>query len=238
MQAEPDYYEILQVHPTAEPEVIDAAFRRLARKYHPDVSKEAEAARRMREINAAYEILSDRTARAEYDGRRSRGASAADFTTGESPVDSTVGYGSPRSIRKTFLFWLRWVAVLPTAALSAILVTFPVHWAVLIFTGFAGNDDSIGLWDLPPETLERLGYAFFVPFSFVGLGARTAPAYKLHAAILLVILWAMVLGAAMMYTSTLGGLQGWDWARLASAIVLGVGGMIAGIYWVYDEERR
>ena len=231
-----DYYDILQVSPSAEPEVIEAAYKRLARKYHPDVDRDPAATERMRDLNEAYEMLSDPAGRAEYDLHRSRGASVSDYSTGEGPVETSVVHGSPGNIRRTFFFWLRWLAVLPAGILSVILVSFPVHWAVLIFTGLAGNDESFGLWDLPPETLERLGQAFFAPFAFVGLGARTAPAYRFKTAGLLVILWAMALGAAMTYAGNQGAYSGWGWAEFAAASGLGVAGMIAGIYWIYERD--
>ena len=63
----PDYYEILQVSPNAESEVIEAAYRRLAFKYHPDRNMDAKATVRMRDINLAYEILSQPDARKKYD---------------------------------------------------------------------------------------------------------------------------------------------------------------------------
>lgn len=66
-----DYYAILQVHPRAEPEVIEAAYRRLSRKYHPDVSEQADAGQRMRELNEAFEVLSDSARRRAYDRHRS-----------------------------------------------------------------------------------------------------------------------------------------------------------------------
>lgn len=59
-------YEILQVDPRAEPEVLEAAFRRLARKYHPDVSG-VDSGARMKELIAAYEVLRDPTRRRAYD---------------------------------------------------------------------------------------------------------------------------------------------------------------------------
>jgi curved DNA-binding protein CbpA len=65
-----DYYRTLQVDPAAEPEVIAAAYRRLAQKYHPDASPAPDAHQRMAAINEAYSVLSDPARRAEYDARR------------------------------------------------------------------------------------------------------------------------------------------------------------------------
>ncbi len=61
-----DYYEILQVHPSAEPEVIKAAYDRLARKYHPDVAT-GGSADRIADINEAYAVLSDPAKRGAFD---------------------------------------------------------------------------------------------------------------------------------------------------------------------------
>jgi hypothetical protein len=69
VNSEPDYYEILQVSPRAEPDVIDAAYRRLARKYHPDVNSSRAALQRMTELNHARDVLTDPRRRAEYDRR-------------------------------------------------------------------------------------------------------------------------------------------------------------------------
>ncbi len=62
-----DYYEILGVARTADKAEIKAAFRKLAREYHPDVSKHDDAEARFKEINEAYEVLSDDDKRARYD---------------------------------------------------------------------------------------------------------------------------------------------------------------------------
>ena len=55
-----DYYQTLGVEPGAGDAEIKTAYRRLARKYHPDVSKEAGAEERFKAINEAYEVLRDK----------------------------------------------------------------------------------------------------------------------------------------------------------------------------------
>ena len=62
-----DYYGIMGVKREASQEEIKRAYRRLARKYHPDVSKEADAEERFKELGEAYEVLKDPDKRAAYD---------------------------------------------------------------------------------------------------------------------------------------------------------------------------
>jgi len=71
-----NYYEILGVSQDASKEDIKRAYRRLARQYHPDVNKEDGAEERFKEINRAYEILSDPEMRARYDRFGEAGISA------------------------------------------------------------------------------------------------------------------------------------------------------------------
>jgi molecular chaperone DnaJ len=86
--AQRDYYEVLGVPRTATSEEIKAAFRKLARQYHPDVSQEANAEERFKEINEAYAVLSEPDKRAAYD----RFGHAGVQNTGGVP-DFTVDFG-------------------------------------------------------------------------------------------------------------------------------------------------
>ena len=73
-----DYYRILGVPDTADEKEIKASYRRLARKYHPDVSKERDAENRFKELGEAYEVLKDPDKRARYDQLRKLGAQQPD----------------------------------------------------------------------------------------------------------------------------------------------------------------
>ena len=73
-----DYYKILGVERDVDPADLKKSYRKLARKYHPDVSKEANAEERFKEVNEAYEVLGDETKRAQYDNL------GADWQNGQS----------------------------------------------------------------------------------------------------------------------------------------------------------
>ena len=105
--AQLDYYRILQVHPRAEKEVLNAAYRKLASKYHPDVSQISDAAERMKLINIAYEVLSDPIKRAAYDA-----------SLGVAPSPDTSPYAPNRSQHLTKV----WRTLLIVAVLMLLAV--------------------------------------------------------------------------------------------------------------------
>jgi molecular chaperone DnaJ len=98
MSAKRDYYAVLGVDRQASQEDIKKAFRRLARQYHPDVNKNSDAESRFKEINEAYEVLSDTDKRASYDTFGHAGPQAGFGRGGFSDF----GFGGIEDIFETF----------------------------------------------------------------------------------------------------------------------------------------
>ena len=89
-----DYYEVLGVSKTATADEIKKAYRKLARKHHPDVNPGDKSAEdTFKEINEAYEVLSDAEKRKRYDQLGSNWKAGADFTPPPGWEDAGVEFG-------------------------------------------------------------------------------------------------------------------------------------------------
>ncbi len=102
MTTKRDYYEILGVGRNANKDELKKAYRRLARQFHPDVNKEDGSDERFKEINEAYEVLSNERSRAAYDQFGHAGVSGnsggfGDFNTGFADIfEEFFGFGNRR----------------------------------------------------------------------------------------------------------------------------------------------
>lgn len=132
-------------------------------------------------------------------------------------------------MNKKTLEVLRWIAVLPAVLVCVVLVMFPIHWMVMLIHSNTGENSHM-LSAIPPDILERFGYAFFTPLIMIYVGARVAPRFKFETGIALAILWGIFFGAAMMYAASRGLLEQYGWLRLTITIALGITGVIAGLY--------
>jgi hypothetical protein len=123
---ERDYYSVLQVNPAASQEAIEAAYTRLSRLFDPEVSKKRKAAERKQELDEAYEVLSDRKRRAEYDRMRARG-----WRPGHPEREETAASG--------ILAWLGNPYVFAGLVASGVVVILVAIVAISLFGGGGGE---------------------------------------------------------------------------------------------------
>jgi hypothetical protein len=121
----PSLYELLQVSPAATPDVIQAAYRALARRHHPDVNPDPAAGPTMRRLNLAYQVLADPLRRARYDAvLRRRSIRRVASTT------STVPHRGAPPLRRVML-------APPGRQSSATAVSGPIARIVLLVVLFS-----------------------------------------------------------------------------------------------------
>src|SRR6185436_7540775 len=114
-----DPYEILEVAPGAQPEAIEAAYRRLARQYHPDLHPDEESHNRMKDINWARDILRDPAQRGDWDVRQDDAPREAPSAAAWPASDTRVA--QPRApVKLPILAWIG-LAILGLALSVALL---------------------------------------------------------------------------------------------------------------------
>jgi hypothetical protein len=213
-----DLYEVLQVHPSAEPEVIEAAYHRLARKYHPDVNSSPDAAARMASINSAYSVLANPQRRAAYDLRM---RPPAFMSVPQPPL--------PHSARSA----AQWMPDLWLGALIAGMAPVSLVWIALFRNYAAGIIDGNRLWlnlFLLPPILVAAGLK-------VALGrGRQAPRWSRFGAACLTAGVAANLYTWLAYrASGPNGPDFWPyWSGLLLVVLLGY----AGSRLVWDRLAR
>ena len=138
--AEESYYELLQVTPTADLEIITAAYRALIRRHHPDRNPSPTADATTKRLNEAWEVLSDPAKRAEYDRQFAVGSSSRPAPPPRPPNQPTQETPPPRSKPPpppsrasepepaTIDSWMGWV-IWPVAGIIFIGLAIILLWA-------------------------------------------------------------------------------------------------------------
>ncbi len=129
------YYSVLGANPAATQEAIEAAYRRLSRLYDPATSKKPRAAQRLKEIEEAYEVLSDEKRRAEYDRRLRAGSLPSRVPA----VDLEALLASLRN---------RPLVAAAIVAPLAIIVALAILWGAVL----SGDDSNEAIVEQPQQT--------------------------------------------------------------------------------------
>lgn len=125
-----------------------------------------------------------------------------------------------------------WIAVLPTAVVSALLMTFPIHWLVMII---ASNPEHT-LAGIPARVLEQAGYAFFLPFTFVLVGAGRSPSHRFKASVVLACLWVLFVVGSIILSISVGGQIIWWTVPVAGALNITALSIVLVTVWRYERD--
>lgn len=121
------------------------------------------------------------------------------------------------------IYYIRWLAVIPGAVVCAMLVTFPIHWLIVIVA------DSEIISAFPADTFEYLAYAFFTPFNLIVSGSYIAPAYKLQTGRTLSVILALMYTYVIFFSDANFLLSG---MYFTASVVLCITGILTGLHIV------
>lgn len=157
MREKRHYYWVLQLNRGASPEAIEAAYTRLARHYDPATSNKPRAAQRLQEIQEAYDVLSDKGRRAEYDRQRQRQEAGLLGNAVEPLLASfrrrpLLFGGISGSVLTGFVLVIIWLAVLSGEdGETGAAATVPTATPAASDSPPASSSPIVGAPDSPPE---------------------------------------------------------------------------------------
>ena len=136
---------------------------------------------------------------------------------------------------KRIIYFLRWIAVLPGAIIFCILVTFPIHWVILLKHYFWEDSFISGI---DPAVIERTITPFFMALLFVWISSFIAPSNKFITAIIMASIWTLsvvIIFLAPYLGVNFGNIQ---FTLLSGGlpVILGVIGAIVGLLIVYKQK--
>src|SRR5437764_2010121 len=89
-------------------------------------------------------------------------------------------------MKKRFIYWCRWIAVLPGALFAGLVASFPLHW--VLYSTFSNFIEPY------PQLPERVLFPFIMAFVFIWAGSRIAPEKKTRTSLVLLSLWVLLAG--------------------------------------------
>ncbi len=143
------HYEILQVQPTADFEIIQAAYRRMVLRYHPDRNDSADAREMTQQLNQAYEVLSDPAKRAAYDKELSAKSEPSRPSRGRNTHSRTASDSDSPSWFNAVLPTRAWVTgILGALVISSFLAVVGSGESANPFAWFSNAEEIVGVVDL------------------------------------------------------------------------------------------
>ena len=148
---------------------------------------------------------------------------------------------------KNFIYWLRWILVLPGAMVAGFLATFPLHWFVLLlFHNFGGEAGEVDLLSLKFFALligknayltEYNLYPAVIALFFIYGGSLIAPKYKFKTGLALFIIYVLVwlfVSYTAVFKGNIGGVNMWFSSRTIFALL----GAILGLYMAKRKQTK
>lgn len=146
---------------------------------------------------------------------------------------------SGQMMSKRSRYILRWLAVIPGAAIAVLVVMIPIHWLVMLQYVDNGEGSLNGI--ISHRILETFAHAFFTPFIFITTRSAIAPNHRFHTGIVLAVflcplyIWG---GTLILDDINHGVYTPFRWLRLVITVLLLVAGFVFGLRQVKKSQRE